>query len=180
MREREHGDENADGTGNAKHGDDGGGPAGTHAAHVVNKWDGHGQILLSAVMTRMRMALIPGINPLIMPTAKASANPEKRMMGESTRLGKSPLSAVASAGMDTIASSRPITPPMMAIISDSEITNRSTARSEKPMALNTASSPVRSRTEMAMVLPVTRRRVKKTTAPIERIRNWILPNCLTQ
>ena len=48
------------------------------------------------------------------------------------------------------------------------------------MALKTASSEVRSRTEIAMVLPVTRRRVKNTTVPIVTIRNWMFPNCLTQ
>ena len=48
------------------------------------------------------------------------------------------------------------------------------------MALRIANSPVRSRTEIAMVLPVTRSRVKKTTLPITRIRNSMLPNCFTQ
>lgn len=36
-----------------------------------------------------------------------------------------------------------------------------------------ASSRVRSRTAMARVLPVTSNKVKKTTAPIKRIRDWI-------
>ena len=42
-------------------------------------------------------------------------------------------------------------------------TKKSTARSEKPMAFSTASSAVRSRTEMAIVLPVTSSSVKNTT-----------------
>ena len=48
------------------------------------------------------------------------------------------------------------------------------------MALKTASSEVRSRTEMAMVFPVTSNSVKKTTVPMVTIRIWMLPNCLTQ
>ena len=52
-------------------------------------------------------------------------------------------------------------------------------RSEYPTALNTASSLVRSRTAMAMVLPVTSSSVKKTIEPIARIRNSMLPICRT-
>ena len=66
------------------------------------------------------------------------------------------------------------------MISDSARTKKRMERSLKPMALRTASSPMRSRTEMAMVLPVTSSRVKKTTVPMVRIRNSMLPNCLTE
>ena len=48
------------------------------------------------------------------------------------------------------------------------------------MAFSTASSRVRSRTAMAMVLPVTRSRVKNTTLPTLIIRSWMLPICLTK
>ena len=48
------------------------------------------------------------------------------------------------------------------------------------MALSTASSFVRSRTEIAMVLPVTSRRVKKTIEPMTMIRNSMLPICFTK
>ncbi len=47
------------------------------------------------------------------------------------------------------------------------------------MALSTASSFVRSRTAMAMVFPVTRSSVKKTTEPMARTRNSMLPICFT-
>src|SRR5260370_32844317 len=63
---------------------------------------------------------------------------------------------------------------------DSASTNKRTARPEKPMALSTASSPTRSRTEMAIVLPVTSRSVKKTTPPMVRIKSSMFPNCLAK
>ena len=63
--------------------------------------------------------------------------------------------------------------------SDSAITRTSTTRSPKPTVLSTASSPVRSRTEMAMVLPVTSSSVKNTTMPMARIRNSMFPICFT-
>jgi len=75
---------------------------------------------------------------------------------------------------------RPRRPPTSAMVRASARTKNNTDRSVKPMALSTASSPTRSRTEMAMVLPVTSKRVKKTTVPMVMIRNWMLPNCLTQ
>ncbi len=48
------------------------------------------------------------------------------------------------------------------------------------MALRTASSEVRSRTEMAIVLPVTKSSVKKTTLPMVRIKSSMFPNCFTK
>ncbi len=48
------------------------------------------------------------------------------------------------------------------------------------MALRMASSAVRSRTEIAMVLPVTRSSVKKTTLPMVRIKSSMFPNCLAK
>ena len=48
------------------------------------------------------------------------------------------------------------------------------------MVLRTASSFVRSRTDMARVLPVTRRSVKKTTPPMTMMRSWMFPICLTK
>ena len=45
-------------------------------------------------------------------------------------------------------------------------TRASTDASVKPSVFSTASSPVRSRTEMAMVLPVTSSSVKNTTLPM--------------
>src|SRR6266851_4942386 len=66
------------------------------------------------------------------------------------------------------------------MMTDSAKTKKRTARPEKPMALRTASSLVRSRTEIAMVLPVTRRSVKKTTLPMVRIKSSMFPNCLTK
>ena len=50
----------------------------------------------------------------------------------------------------------------------------------KPTVFSTASSPVRSRTDIAMVLPVTSSRVKKTTLPMTIIRNSMLPICSTK
>ena len=64
--------------------------------------------------------------------------------------------------------------------SDSTSTSTSTARSVKPTVFSTASSPVRSRTEMAMVLPVTSSSVKNTTLPMATIRNSMLPICSTK
>src|SRR6266851_4942384 len=63
---------------------------------------------------------------------------------------------------------------------DSARTKKRTARPEKPMAFRTASSEVRSRTEIAMVLPVTKSSVKKTTLPMVRIKSSMFPNCLTK
>ena len=48
------------------------------------------------------------------------------------------------------------------------------------MAFSVASSLVRSRTAMAIVLPVTSSSVKKTIDPIARIRNSMLPICCTK
>ncbi len=48
------------------------------------------------------------------------------------------------------------------------------------MAFSTASSRVRSRTAMAMVLPVTRSSVKNTTLPIVIMSSWMLPICFTK
>ena len=59
------------------------------------------------------------------------------------------------------------------------MTSISTNRSEKPTAFSTASSRVRSRTAIAIVLPVTSRSVKNTTLPTLMIRSWMLPICLT-
>src|SRR5882672_8859283 len=59
------------------------------------------------------------------------------------------------------------------------MTSISTNRSENPTAFSTASSRVRSRTAIAIVLPVTSRSVKNTTLPTLTIRSWILPICLT-
>ena len=58
----------------------------------------------------------------------------------------------------------PGAPPSTAIRQDSASTRPSTPRSVKPSVLSTASSPIRSRTDCAMVLPATSRMVKKTTA----------------
>ena len=71
-------------------------------------------------------------------------------------------------------------PPTAATISVSTSTRPTTKPSVKPTVLSTASSPVRSRTDMAMVLPVTSSRVKNTTPPMARIRNSMLPNCVTK
>ena len=60
------------------------------------------------------------------------------------------------------------------------MTSASTKASENPTALSTASSRVRSRTAMAIVLPVTSKSVKNTTLPMLMIRSWILPICLTK
>ena len=56
---------------------------------------------------------------------------------------------------------------------------RARSRRAKPTVFSTASSPVRSRTDMAMVLPVTSSRVKNTTPPMAIIRNSMLPICFT-
>ena len=75
---------------------------------------------------------------------------------------------------------RPNPPPMAAMRSDSSRTRPITSVSPNPSDFSTASSPVRSRTAIAMVLPVTRSRVKKTTEPIAMMRNSMLPICLTK
>ena len=49
--------------------------------------------------------------------------------------------------------------------------------SENPIAFSTASSPVRSRTAMAIVLPVTSSSVKNTMPPMASSRNSMLPIC---
>ena len=45
------------------------------------------------------------------------------------------------------------------------------------MAFSTANSPTRSRTEIAIVFPVTSSKVKNTTPPIVKINNSIFPSC---
>jgi len=93
--------------------------------------------------------------------------------------GSRPAMARPSTGIATIASSKP-TQPARAITIDSPRMNPRTRRSGNPMALSTPSSFVRSRTEIAIVFPVTSKSVKKTTVPIETIRNLMFPNCFTQ
>ncbi len=78
-----------------------------------------------------------------------------------------------------LASANPRPPPRNATRIDSASTSTRTNASENPTAFSTASSPVRSRTAMAMVFPVTSRRVKKTTVPMARIRKLMFPICLT-
>ena len=82
--------------------------------------------------------------------------------------------------VSALARARPRPPPSRATSTDSAMTSPSTAQSGKPTVLSTASSPVRSRTAMAIVFPVTRSRVKKTTAPMDRIRNSMLPICFAK
>ena len=96
------------------------------------------------------------------------------------RLGSKPFRADPRTGMAIKARPSPKIPPTSAIASDSASTKKSTERFLNPMALRMPSSPVRSRTEMAMVLPVTSSSVKKTTLPIDRMRNSMFPNCFTQ
>src|SRR6202790_3344693 len=94
--------------------------------------------------------------------------------------GKSPFSPAPTTGIASTAKPRPSSPPIRAITSDSARTKKSTKRSVNPIAFSTASSPVRSRTEIAMVLPVTSSKVKKTTLPMVRIRNSMFPSCLAK
>ena len=72
-----------------------------------------------------------------------------------------------------------MSPPCPAMRTASARTSPRTRTSEKPIVLRTASSPDRSRTAMAIVLPVTRRSVKKTTEPMDMIRSSMFPICLT-
>ena len=82
--------------------------------------------------------------------------------------------------MSSFASPSPIPPPTTATTIVSAITIASTKSPEKPTAFSTASSRVRSRTAMAIVLPVTRRSVKNTTLPTVIIRSWMFPICFTK
>ena len=81
--------------------------------------------------------------------------------------------------MKSLASPSPTPPPTAATTIVSTITSTSTKGSEKPTAFSTASSRVRSRTAMAIVLPVTSRSVKNTTLPMVVIRSSMLPICFT-
>jgi hypothetical protein len=68
---------------------------------------------------------------------------------------------------------------MAAVSSDSANTRKTTAPSPKPSALSTPCSEVRSATARAMVFPVTRTSVKKTTPPTTRTSNCTSPICFT-
>ena len=122
---------------------------------------------------------MPGSSPLTMPTSSAVAKPTDKIAGERMSVGSSPLRAAARTGIASIARPKPSSPPTKEMITASASTKKRIRRSLKPMALSVPSSLMRSRTEMAMVFPVTSSKVKKTTAPMVRIRNSMLPNCLT-
>ena len=83
------------------------------------------------------------------------------------------------ASVNILARPIPRTPPIAATSTDSIKTSASTDASVNPTVLRMASSPVRSRTEVAMVLPVTSSRVKNTTLPMANMRNSMLPICST-
>src|SRR6185312_10000992 len=138
----------------------------------------HVHTLRSASTTRIRIAPNPGRIALANPTARAAATPEISTLGDISSAGSRPAIARLRTGTANSASRSPIQ-PSTAITSDSLKMNPSTARSEKPIAFRMAISGVRSRTEMAMVFPVTSNKVKKTTVPMLTIRNLMFPNCFT-
>src|ERR1700747_2376178 len=100
------------------------------AADVVNHRNGHGQTLLRALTTRMRMAAMRGNKPAATPTAKATTRPTAKIDPGSTRFGSILAKAVARTGVATTANKRPNNPPNSAIARDSARTKKRTARSE--------------------------------------------------
>ena len=92
-----------------------------------------------------------------------------------------PPNIAASASLRPCAANQPNaspSPPPINIISiDSAITIPSTVLSLKPTVLSTANSDMRSRTDCAIVLPVTSNRVKKTAARISCTISAMSPSC---
>jgi len=109
------------------------------------------------------MAPIAGNKPLATPTASAKHMPLTMSELDRTSRGSNPFKLAPMSGTATAARSIPRVPPTTEMANDSPRMRNNRARSGKPTALNMAISPVRSRTDIAMVLPVTRSRVKKTT-----------------
>src|SRR5690242_6366813 len=147
--------------------------------YAANQFCRHPHTLRSASTTRMRIAPKPGRIAAATPTASAARTPITITCGVIRRDGSRPAIARLRTGTAAKASKSP-THPIMAITRDSPRMKPRMVRSENPIAFRTASSGVRSRTEIAMVLPVTSNSVKNTTVPIVTIRNLIFPNCLTQ
>lgn len=90
-----------------------------------------------------------------------------------------PLAALTP-GSNTCASNNPSVPPNTINSTASASTRASTLRLENPRVFNTASSGMRSRTACAIVLPVSRIRVKNTAAMIAPTIKPISPSCLTK
>ena len=95
-------------------------------------------------------------------------------------MGNKPFRAAPSAGIARSARPRPSNPPISAIVRDSASTKKEDPTVLEPDGLQHGEFAVRSRTEIAMVLPVTSSSVKNTTLPMAMIRNSMLPNCFTQ
>ena len=140
------------------------------AAQVVsNRYRHH--TLLSASTTRRRIAPIAGMMPLMSPTVNARANPMTSAVFGTLKNGRHVGQRDCAKRQSSWPPAMPSPPPISEISNDSAMTKNNTKRSENPTAFKTASSPVRSRTAMAMVLPVISSKVKKTTLPMVMIRN---------
>src|SRR5207302_2385236 len=120
--QRQHGDENANGSRDAKHSHHGRRPAFFHAAQVVNNRNCQCHTLRNASTTRNRIAPIAGITPLAAPTARVTPNPAKialpgkKKKGNSPRVGSPP-------SVKILARPSPRAPPITAISRDSNRTN---------------------------------------------------------
>jgi hypothetical protein len=174
----QHGHEHAHRSRDAQDGHDGRAPAGAHALQVVHEGQRH-QSLRRACTTCRRMAVVAGMRPARQADEDGEARARGHGPGRQVEGREHPVGGIAAQGEE-------LGQPDAERAADdrdertSTSTSTRTARSVKPHRLHTASSPVRSRTDMAMVLPATSSRVKKTTLPITVMRNPMLPICSTK
>src|SRR6185436_1585231 len=181
LADREHADEHRHDAGDAEHRRGGGAEARGKRAKV--EADEGRELsepahysLRSASTALRRMAWNAGHAPVITPSSRTMTMPRIRSRGGKLKIGSAPF--VGSPALTASAPrSRPIAPPRQEISSDSASTISSICESVKPIAFSTPSSLIRSRTACAIVLPATRRMVKKTAVRIAVTIAPMLPIC---
>src|SRR5207302_557951 len=127
-----------------------------------------------------RAARTAGTSPLASMSSSAITPPNASVAPLTSNPGRKPAPLKLVARYSSFAPPRPSTAPTSVITPASSITNPNSRRSEKPIVLSTATSPVRSRALIIIALAVTRRIANTTAMPIVFISKLTLPHMVAK
>src|SRR2546429_3202097 len=179
VRERQHADEHGGHERDAERRQCGRHRTLQHAADVVDDRNLH-STCRSACRRGGRPARPGGTSPPASINSSAIPPPSTSVPPLTSKPGRKPAPLKLVARYSSFAPPRPSTAPTSVITPASTITNPNSRRSEKPIVLSTATSPVRSRALIIMALAVTSRIANTTAMPIVFISKLTLPHMVAK